>query len=157
MKSKRQQEILDIISTRNVETQEQLLSYLRERGIFTTQTTISRDIKDLRLVKEQTPAGTHRYALSGPRVGNDVARRLLTIFRQGVISFSAAQNIVVLKTMPGLAGGAGAAIDSMEVPGLVGCLAGNDTVMLVMRTTEIAEDFCGEIRKLLIPNDSVYK
>lgn len=154
MKSKRQQEILDIISTQEIETQEQLLDCLRSRGILTTQTTISRDIKDLRLVKEQTPSGAHKYALSKPEAGSDVTERLLTIFRQGVTSFSAAQHIVVLKTMPGLAPAAGAAIDNMEVPGLVGCLAGNDTVMLVMRTADIAESFCGQIRKLLNVNDA---
>ncbi|MGN0985285.1 MAG: arginine repressor [Candidatus Enterenecus sp.] len=149
MKSERQREILNIISTRDIETQEQLLECLRERGVNTTQTTISRDIKALHLVKEQTAGGASRYAETKKTGERELTWRLQRIFRQSVISFTAAQNIVVLKTMPGLAPAAGSAIDNMELPNLVGCLAGNDTVMLVMRTDETAEEFCQEMRSML--------
>ena len=150
MKSKRQQEILDIISTREVETQEQLLEHLKERGIVTTQATISRDIKQLHLVKELTAGGIYKYAVSQRKVAAGFAGKLRTIFRESITSFDMAQNIVVLKTMAGLANAAGAAIDGMELPGLVGSLAGDDTVLLIMRSNEAAGEFCEAIREMLL-------
>ena len=149
MKSKRQQEILNIIALREVETQEQLLECLRERGITTTQATVSRDIKQLHLVKELTAGGIYKYAVSQRKTAMDFAGRLRTIFREGVTSFDVAQNIVVLKTMPGLANAAGAAMDGMDIPDLVGSLAGDDTAILSMRTNEAATEFCEEIREML--------
>ncbi|MCI9403574.1 MAG: arginine repressor [Oscillospiraceae bacterium] len=149
MKSKRQQEILNIIALREVETQEQLLECLRERGITTTQATVSRDIKQLHLVKELTAGGIYKYAVSQRKTAMDFAGRLRTIFREGVTSFDVAQNIVVLKTMPGLANAAGAAMDGMDIPDLVGSLAGDDTAILIMRTNEAATEFCEEIREML--------
>ena len=149
MKSTRQQEILNIIALREVETQEQLLECLRERGITTTQATVSRDIKQLHLVKELTAGGIYKYAVSQRKTAMDFAGRLRTIFREGVTSFDVAQNIVVLKTMPGLANAAGAAMDGMDIPDLVGSLAGDDTAILIMRTNEAATEFCEEIREML--------
>ena len=149
MKSKRQQEILNIIASAEVETQEQLLEHLRERGIDTTQATVSRDIKQLHLVKELTAGGIYKYALSQRKAAAGLAGRLRTIFRESVTSFDVAQNIVVLKTMPGLANAAAAAIDGMDLSDLVGSLAGDDTAILIMRTTADADDFCQEIREML--------
>ena len=149
MKSKRQQEILDIITTHEVETQEQLLELLKGRDITTTQATISRDIKQLHLVKELTAGGIYKYAVSQRKTAMDFAGRLRTIFREGVTTFDVAQNIVVLKTMPGLANAAGAAMDGMDIPDLVGSLAGDDTAILIMRTNEAATEFCEEIREML--------
>ena len=149
MKAKRQQEILRIIEEMDVETQEQLLGALRERGLQSTQATISRDIKELHLIKELTGYGTYKYVVSERKASLNFAGRLRTIFKEGVTSFDLAQNIVVLKTMPGLASAAGAAIDGMEIPDLVGSLAGDDTVILIMRTNEAAMEFCSEIHKML--------
>ena len=149
MKAKRQQEILRIIEEQDVETQEQLLQELKARGMQSTQATISRDIKELHLIKELTGFGTYRYAVSERKVSINLASRLRTIFKEGVTSFDVAQNIVVLKTMPGLASAAGAAIDGMEIEDLVGSLAGDDTVILIMRTSEAAVEFCDEIHKML--------
>ena len=149
MKSKRQAEILRIIEEVDVETQDQLLSELKARGVTSTQATISRDIKELHLVKELTSYGTYRYAVSGHKNAVNFAGRLRTIFKEGVTSFDRAQNIVVLKTMPGLASAACAAIDGMEIAGLVGSLAGDDTAILIMRDNEKAESFCDEIHKML--------
>ncbi len=149
MKGKRQAEILRIISENDVETQEQLLSALRERGMNSTQATISRDIKELHLIKELTGYGTYRYAVSERKTSLNFAGRLRTILKEGVTSFDVAQNIVVVKTMPGLAPAAGAALDGMELPGIVGSLAGDDTVILIMRTNEIAADLCHEMHKLI--------
>lgn len=149
MKSKRQQEILRIIAARSVETQDQLLVELRACGIQATQATISRDIKELHLVKVPAGNGAYRYAQVARKHDDDVSARLQTIFRHGVISFDRAQNIVVVKTMPGLASAAAAALDGMQIKGLVGSLAGDDTALLIMRSNEAAEEFCGEIREML--------
>lgn len=149
MKSKRQQEILRIIGKTDIETQDHLLAELRACGVKATQATISRDIKELRLVKEQTPSGAYRYTQAAGNSDRNASGRLLNIFREGVTSFDFAQNIVVIKTMPGLASAAGAALDGMEIEGFVGSLAGDDTVILIMRTNETAEAFYNEIHGLL--------
>lgn len=115
MKGKRQQEILRIIEEQDIDTQDQLLAELRARGLQSTQATISRDIKELHLIKELTGYGTYRYAVSERKASLNVASRLRTIFKEGVISFDLAQNIIVLKTMPGVASAACAAIDGMEI------------------------------------------
>ncbi len=149
MKSQRQAKIMEIISTVNVETQEQLLALLQKEGFQGTQATISRDIKELRIVKELTSLGTYRYAASSNELGSSFTSRLNTIFRECVTSFDYAQNIIVIRTMPGLGSAAGAAIDAMNMSAVVGSLAGDDTVMVVMRDNNAAAAFCGEIKHLL--------
>ena len=149
MKARRQQEILNIIEEHDVETQDQLLAELKARGMQSTQATISRDIKELHLIKELTGYGTYKYVVSERKMSMNFAGRLRTIFKEGVTSFDVAQNIVVLKTRPGLASAAAAAIDGMEIDDLVGSLAGDDTVILIMRTNESAVEFCNEIHKML--------
>ena len=149
MKAKRQQEILRIIEEQDVETQDQLLSELRVRGVQSTQATLSRDIKELHLVKELTGYGVYKYAVSERKTSLNFAGRLRTIFKEGVTSFDLAQNIVVIKTMPGLASAACAALDGMDIPDMVGSLAGDDTAILIMRTNEAAVAFCDEIHKML--------
>ena len=149
MKSKRQEEILSIISAREVETQEQLLECLRERGITTTQATVSRDIKQLHLVKELTAGGIYKYVVSHQRTAMNLAGRLLTIFREGVISYDMAQNIVVIKTISGLGNGVAEAIDGMDIPDLVGSLAGDNTILLIMRDNDAAVNVCEQLREML--------
>ena len=149
MKSQRQAKILEIISSRNVETQEQLLALLQEAGFRGTQATVSRDIKDLRIIKELTNLGTYRYTTSSNELTASFSSRLNTIFRESVVSFDYAQNIVVIKTLPGLASAAGSAVDAMNLSTSIGSLAGDDTVMIVMRDTNAATAFCAEIKNLL--------
>ena len=149
MKRARQTEILNIIQSVDVETQEQLLVRLQERGITSTQATISRDIKQMHLIKEPVGQGRYRYAVSAHRTKLNFADRLRTIFREGVLSVDYAQNLVVIKTMPGLASAACAALDDMGVAYMVGSLAGDDTAFLVMRDTESAASFCEEIKEML--------
>lgn len=148
MKSQRQAKIIEIISTRNVETQEQLLSALQQEGFRGTQATISRDIKELRIVKELTSMGTYRYTTSTNEVAGSFTSRLNTIFKECVVSFDYAQNIIVIHTLPGLAAAAGSAVDAMNLSAVLGTLAGDDTVMVVMRDANAAAAFCGEIRNL---------
>ena len=149
MKSQRQTKILEIISNKNVETQEQLLAELQEAGFRGTQATISRDIKELRIVKELTSSGTYRYATSSNELSGTFSARLNTIFKECVVSFDYAQNLVVIHTLPGLANAAASAIDAMNMSAVLGSLAGDDTVMIVMRDMNAAATFCGEIRSLL--------
>ena len=149
VKSQRQAKIMEIISNRNVETQEQLLAALQQEGFRGTQATISRDIKELRIVKELTSLGTYRYTVSANEMGGSFSSRLNTIFRECVVSFDYAQNIIVIRTLPGLASAAGSAIDAMNLNAVVGSLAGDDTVMVIMRDTNAAASFCGEIKNLL--------
>ncbi len=149
MKNSRQAMIMEIISQENIETQEQLLTRLQARGIRCTQATISRDIKQLHLIKEPVGQGVYKYAVSGRRTELNLAERLRTIFRECIVSIDYAQNIVVVKTMPGLANGACSALDNMDMNDIVGSLAGDDTAFLVMRTTESAELLCKEIKEML--------
>ena len=148
MKRARQAEILNIIQAVDVETQEQLLDELKARGFSATQATISRDIKELRLVKELSGGG-YRYASSERKGLADSDARLRNIFKEGVTSVDRAQNIVVVRTMPGLASAACSALDSMEIPGMVGSLARDDTGILIMRDNDAAERFNQEVHKLL--------
>ena len=149
LKSKRQAKIMEIISTTNVETQEQLLQALRDAGFNSTQATISRDIKELRIIKELTSFGTYHYTAAAREVPGTFTGRLNTIFRECVTSFDYAQNIIVIHTLPGLANAAASALDAMHMSVVLGTLAGDDTVMVVMRDTNAAAAFCGEVRNLL--------
>lgn len=149
MKEQRQKAILKLIQEEDLEVQEELLERLHQLGFSCTQATISRDIKELHLVKERTKNGTYKYVVSLHRGRSDLANRLQRIFRESVTSFDLAQNLIVLKTMPGLANAAGAALDGMDIPNMVGCIAGDDTAVLIMRTNEHAEQFCNEIRLML--------
>jgi len=149
MKNNRQSMILEIISQENIETQEQLLSRLQERGIRSTQATISRDIKQMHLIKEPVGHGVYKYTVSGNRTKLNFAEKLRTIFRESLTSIDYAQNIVVIKTMPGLASAACSALDNMDIAYMVGSLAGDDTAFLVMKDTESAVDFCEELRAML--------
>ena len=149
MKNSRQSKILEIISTENIETQEQLLERLQAQGITSTQATISRDIKQMHLIKEPIGRGVYKYTVSGNRVKLNFAEKLRTIFRESITSVESAQNIVVVKTMPGLASAACAALDDMGINYMLGSIAGDDTALLVMRDTESAQDFCQEIKEML--------
>lgn len=149
MKNDRQSMILEIISQENIETQEQLLSRLQERGISSTQATISRDIKQMHLIKEPVGQGVYKYAVSGNRTKLNFAEKLRTIFRESITSINYAQNIVVIKTMPGLASAACSALDNMNISYMVGSLAGDDTAFLLMQDTESAAVFCEEIKEML--------
>jgi transcriptional regulator of arginine metabolism len=149
MKTQRQAKIVEIISNQDVETQEQLLDALRAAGFNSTQATISRDIKELRIIKELTNFGTYRYTTSTKEVSGSFSSRLNTIFRECVTDFDYAQNLMVIKTIPGLANAAGSAIDAMNMSVVIGTLAGDDTVLVVMRDTNAAAAFYGEIKNLL--------
>ena len=140
---------MEIISNRNIETQEHLLQELNKAGFHSTQATISRDIKELRIVKELTNFGTYRYTTATSEVAGTFSSKLNTIFRECITNFDYAQNMVVIHTLPGLASAAASAVDAMNMSVVVGTLAGDDTVFIVMRDMNAAAAFCGEIQNLL--------
>lgn len=149
MKPGRQSVILKIISERDIETQHQLMQALAERGIKSTQATLSRDIKDMRLVKELGPNGNYRYVQAAKPEQDDSSERLRKILKESLVSFDLAQNLLVIKTLPGLAPAACSAIDGMHIENLVGTLAGDDTAFLAMMDNESALRFYHEIETIL--------
>ena len=149
MKSQRQAMIMEIISTRDIETQEQLLEALQSAGVSSTQATISRDIKELHIIKELTKFGTYRYTTASKEVSGSFSDRLNTIFRECVTGYDYSQNIVVIHTIPGLAGAAASSVDAMAMSFVLGTIAGDDTVFIAMRDTNSAAAFCSEVKNLL--------
>jgi len=147
MKPNRQAKILELIENKDIETQEQLLSELEQCGFTTTQATISRDIKELRIIKELGKNGVYRYSVNARQPENSSAAKLNSIFRQCVVSCDHAQNIVVIKTMPGMASAACSAIDNMDFDTIIGTLAGDDTAFLLLRDTSSATALCSDIRR----------
>ena len=148
MKSKRQAKILEIIATTDVVSQEQLLQELDKEGFHSTQATISRDIKELRIIKTLDGLGGYRYVAPRKEDDDKFDARFRVIFRECVTSIDYAQNLVVVKTMPGLGAAAGANIDGLHMPTVIGTLSGDDTTLVIMRDTAAAMHFCTEIRKM---------
>ena len=148
MKSGRQGTILRIVSEQSIETQNQLMQELAARGVKSTQATLSRDIKDMRLVKELGPSGNYRYVVAAKTETTDLDMRLKKILRESLVSYDVAQNLLVIRTLPGLASAACSAFDSMEIENLVGTLAGDDTAFLAMRDKESAVKLYHEIETI---------
>ena len=148
MKSSRQSIILQIIAEQEIETQSQLIDALAERGVTSTQATLSRDIKQLHLIKELGNNGRYHYVVSGKSKSNDHDIRLRKIFRESVTSYAIAQNIIVIKTLPGLASAACSTLDSMHIDTLVGTLAGDDTIFILMRDTAAAIGFAEKVSQI---------
>ena len=135
MKSARHEKILELIRDYNIDTQEELASRLSEAGFNVTQATISRDIRALNMTKVTGRDGISRYAVIGvPEEGN--GDRYARMMRESVISVEAAQNLVVLKTSPGMAMGIAAALDAMNWQEVLGCIAGDDTIMCAVHSEE---------------------
>lgn len=144
MKNKRHDCILEIIQEKAISTQEELQKELRKSGYEVTQATVSRDIRRLRLVKQQTEDGRNVYAVSTVREDRE-RDRLLRVLRDSVRSVESAQNILVIKTEAGMAMGSAAAIDGLSISGIIGCIAGDDTIMAVLKTTVAAEEACWKL------------
>lgn len=151
MKNKRHETILEIIRHKEISTQEELLIQLREQGVEVTQATVSRDIRKLRLQKHQTPSGKNIYVIPAQKEAGE-QEKLIRLLRNCVRSVESAQNILVIKTDAGMAMAAAAAIDGLSFYGIIGCIAGDDTIMAVLKTTEAADEACGKLQEdLLIP------
>ena len=148
MKKSRHTAILELIREENIETQSELAERLREMGYPATQSTICRDIRDLHLQKEPRANGRFCYT-SKEETGNDFLDRLTRILRQSIDHVDSAGNLVVVKTLPGVANAAAAAIDNMQNTDIVGTIAGDDTILIILRTQEDARKLMQEIDKRL--------
>ena len=148
MKLDRQNVIMEIIAPQDIETQNQLLEALAARGVKSTQATLSRDIRDMRLIKELGPNGNYRYVTAASQDNADLDARLKKIFKECVLSYDLAQNILVIKTLPGLAQAAASRLDGMDISGLVGTIAGDDTAFLALKDSDAAVRLYHEIEQL---------
>ena len=148
MKSSRQNKIVEIIRKYHVETQEELADYLEKAGFVVTQATVSRDIRELKLTKVPTASGRSKYAVHQGATSalND---KLVRVLRDAFISMDKAQNILVIKTVSGMAMAAAAALDSLELDALVGCIAGDDTIMCAIRTNEQTDEVMQVLSELI--------
>ncbi len=149
VKNSRRIKILELISSHEIDTQDELTALLQENGFQVTQATVSRDIRELRLVKVLSDSGKYKYSSADAPKNGAISARLQTIFRESVLSYERAQNLVVIKTMPALASAACSAIDSMQFEGLVGTLAGDDTGMIILKDNAAAEKLIEVITKFL--------
>ena len=151
MKNLRHSKICEIINSRSVETQDELQALLKAEDFHVTQATVSRDIKALGISKVMSRSGRYRYALpsESPMVSETFSPRLRNIFRECVTDIDTAQNIVVIKTLSGMGQAAGAAVDAMNAPEVVGCLAGDDTAFIAMRGEQAASELMEQLRVLL--------
>lgn len=147
VKARRQAKILEVIKTRVIETQEELAAALAAEGIPVTQATISRDIKELQLNKVPTPDGRYRYALPEEPAGSWDKRR--RIFKEAVLSIDFSGNLVVLKSLPGTAQGVAAAVDHLDVREIIGTVAGDDTVIVVVKPADAAGEVAERLRGLM--------
>ncbi|MBR4359163.1 MAG: arginine repressor [Clostridia bacterium] len=148
MKNVRQTAILSIIEQHDIETQEELAARLREMGIVVTQATVSRDIKELRLLKVLSATGSYKYA-TADKAEHGLSERFVRMFKDSVLSISYANNIIVIKTLAGSANVAAEAIDSMRLPEILGTMAGDNTVLVVARNEEEAAKTVDGFREML--------
>lgn len=148
MKSRRQRLILELVASQKIETQEELAELLRSKGIEVTQATVSRDIKELGLVKVPTENNRYRYGLPGERLSGVIDQRQQRLFRESVIKIASSENIIVIKTLPGSAQGVGAVIDNLDWPEVIGTVAGDDTILAVARSRSEVEQIMARLESL---------
>ena len=148
MKTKRQLKMLELIKKHDIETQEELSDFLLREGFQVTQATVSRDIRELKLTKVSMSNGRQKYvALRDDK--EDLSEKYTRVFRDAYISMDMAQNILVIKTVSGMAMAVAAAIDSMHMHEIVGCIAGDDTIMCAVRSVEDTISVMERLRKLV--------
>lgn len=148
MKTGRQSKIIEIIQKNEVETQEELSEYLVREGYSVTQATVSRDIRELKLTKISMNNGRQKYAILND-APDDMSQKYARILRDGFVSMDMAQNILVIKTVSGMANAVCAALDSMQMQEIVGSIAGDDTIMCAIRTVEDTTALMKKIRKIV--------
>ena len=149
MKEQRQAAILEIIEKHDIETQDELAERLLEAGFPTTQATISRDIREMKLTKLALGNGRQKYIVLKQNEFQN-REKYKRVLRDGVMSMEIAQNIIVVKTVAGMAMAVAAALDGMEIDGVVGCIAGDDTILCVVRTNEMSGQVVASIRSVMV-------
>ena len=148
MKIGRQAKIVELVNTYDIETQEELAELLNQAGYNVTQATISRDIRELKLTKVATDRGRQKYVVLR-QSGDGMAEKYVQVLRNGFVSMDSAQNILVIKTVSGMAMAVGAAVDHLNLNGVVGCIAGDDTLMCAIRTREDTLQVMRQISRLI--------
>lgn len=149
MKINRHAKIVELVSKHNIETQEELADRLKQEGFQITQATISRDIRDLKLTKVPTDNGRQKYVVL-QATEKALLDKYMRIMKDGFVSMDMAMNILVIKTVSGMAMAVGAAIDEMQWNEVVGCIAGDDTIMCAIRTVEETKSVMEKIRKIVL-------
>ena len=147
MKTMRHALILEIIESKDIETQEELAEELKNHGVNVTQATVSRDIKELRLLKVLAENGGYKYA-TAERAEKGMNERFIRIFSESVPSITGAKNLIVIKTLSASANAAAEAIDSLKWPEIIGCIAGDNTILVVLQSEEIVDTVIGRFRSL---------
>lgn len=147
MKKKRHDKILEIITNNEIETQGELAQLLRSSGFKVTQATVSRDIREMGLVKVASSSGKQKYEAAQP--SNEEQNRFIRVLRDSVLSVDCAQNLLVIRTGSGMAMAAAAALDHLDFPEVVGSIAGDDTIMAAVRTVEDTVLLMDKIRRML--------
>ena len=148
MKISRHAKIIELISQYDIETQEELAEYLNKAGFKVTQATVSRDIRDLKLTKVSVGAGKQKYVVHRQEEP-EKSEKYIRVLRDGYVSMDMAQNILVIKTVSGMAMAVAVAVDSMKWNEVVGCIAGDDTIMCAIRTVEDTVAVMDKIRKII--------
>lgn len=148
MKLARHTKILDIIASNEIETQEELAEELKKNGINVTQATVSRDIKELKLIKVLSGSGRYKYASISPNE-NFLSNKLVNIFSQTVLQVDSVNNFIVIRTISGSANAAAEALDSLSLDGVAGTLAGDNTIFILVRNNEKAKEIVQKIKKML--------
>ena len=148
MKTKRQTKMLELIKKHDIETQEVLSDYLQKEGYQVTQATVSRDIRELKLTKVAMSNGRQKYAAL-TEANEDLSEKYTRVFRDAFVSMDMAQNILVIKTVSGMAMAVAAAIDAMHLHEIVGCIAGDDTIMCAVRSVDDTIAVMSRLRKLV--------
>jgi len=148
MKISRQSKIIELISKYDIETQEDLADRLMKDGYNVTQATVSRDIRELKLTKVAVDGGRQKYIVL-QKTEPGMSEKYTRVLRDGFVSMDMAQNIMVIKTVPGMAMAVAAALDALQMNSIVGCIAGDDTVMCAIRTTEETVQVMEKLSKLL--------
>ena len=148
MKIARHSKIIDLINQYDIETQEELAAKLQEAGFAVTQATVSRDIRELKLMKIAKPDGGSRYTVMGPRDSQN-SEKYIRVLKDAFLSMEMAQNILVIKTVSGMANAAGAALDNMNYSEVVGCIAGDDTIACINRSTDDTIILMDKIKKII--------
>lgn len=148
MKKSRQNKIIELVESCTIETQDELAEMLKNAGYSITQATVSRDIRDLKLTKIATSSGKQKYIIL-KRDENFLSEKYSRVFRDAFMSMDKAQNILVVKTVSGMAMAVAAALDALKYPELVGCIAGDDTVMAALKTADDVEPLMEKIKAMM--------
>ena len=148
MKKNRHDKIIELINNYEVETQEQLASLLKDSGYDVTQATVSRDIRQMKLTKQVTPDGRQKYVYTtaDPEVMHD---KYVSVIKAGYVSMDVAGNLLVIRTVSGMAMAVAAAIDALDMPEIIGCIAGDDTIFVAMKSEEIARELMDRYKGFL--------